>query len=288
MVKKLSIFILLLVLLFPFTARAITLRPIKFFVTIDPGAEQIVAMTVRNDEKERQTYSTKVLSADQNVKGATIFFEDTDEAESWVTVEPAQFVLGPDQSADIKFIIRAPGLASPGAHHLGLVVQKNMEKEKAVGVQGGVAALVTIQVAGVAEEKMAIKMDIGRYIWQKNFTINLDYSNTGNIDAGFKTVLSTINWRGEKVAFKETSFPSLLVKAKYKEAITLDLPGRWRLFGLYTVVADTVYGRAGETSYLSDKIIFISPQLIIGGILVIILAIIWRRKSRKKYVFFEK
>lgn len=272
----------------PITAQAITLQPVKFFVTIDPGGEQALVIKVTNDDKIKKSYSAGILGAKQNDQGATVFFENIDEAERWVSVAPATFSLNPGRSTEVRYFIKSSGLAAPGAHYLGLVVSENNETIDGVGIQTAAAALLTIQVSGRAEEKLAINFDARQQIWNKNFIVDLDYKNTGNIQVGFKTDLTVTDWRGREVFVGATQMSSLLSKAERHTAVAVRPAGKIVLFNVYNIEARTVYGRLGQVERSREKIIFISPIFVALIIPVLVLIAMGLASRRKKHVFFPK
>lgn len=196
--------ILIFLTLFPLSVGAFSISPLSFKTNIDAGKSGVVWVEVVNDEDVDQIYQVGVLGARQNNLGQPVFKSNTDLAEGWVVPEDKEIVVKSRNVEKMVFNIQVPKNAPPGSHYLGLFVEPKIDTAQ-LGIKSRLLTLLSIQVSGVAFEKLNIKKWIGakNVLFSNDLNFDLDIRNEGNVSVPLKITVYLYNSKGVAVEQRE-------------------------------------------------------------------------------------
>ena len=104
-------------------ARAFEISPVKFLLTVEPGASQTVVVKIKNTppsipplkgEGQGAGFKLSVLGVAQDESGKPIFSRGTDAAENWVYPENNLVKIKYGETKSVNFIIKIPASAIIG------------------------------------------------------------------------------------------------------------------------------------------------------------------------------
>jgi hypothetical protein len=234
------------------SAKAFAISPLKQQITAAPGASGIiVSVTVGNEEKEKMSYSLKVLGAKQLENGRLVYGSGISSAEQWVSPEVNSVEILPGQIKQADFVVNIPRDAPAGSYFLGLAAGTDISggEKEAVGVSGQVISVLLIQVAGVVNESLTIEN------WQlPGLTVSRDWPASVLLENGGTTELPVTgevivrDWLGRQVysgVFQMTSV--LLPGSARKQSVDISLPdGRFYPVGPYQAEIKIKFGLTGQ------------------------------------------
>lgn len=290
--SRFFIFIIFLLGIFGLTsfAKAFSISPLRYLAAIEPGGSQFFTVTVKNEQPESRNYNLLVLGAKQDEEGHTLFGPNFSEAEDWITPEKDWVTVPALQARDFKFQIQVPQNAYPGAYALGLAVQErriepasSAGRQEAIGLQGRLLTLLSLQVAGEAKEVLvANKLEKKEY--QNNqwhFALKLE--NAGNVDLPLQGEILIKGWRGEIKQSQPLYLGNNLLPSMSRNYQFNIAKGDDWLPGFYRVEAQINYGRLHQTIAKTALIIYFPwwfKAILFLIILIIVSAfIIARRKN---------
>ena len=190
----------------------LTITPPLIKNGVNPGQVwQSAIKLVNNNNFEIDAYVEVVDFKGGSGKGTVQFLEksvpDADTSHllsNWIEIEPGPFVIAPQASRDIQFIIKVPADASPGGHYAAILAGT---KPPAGQVPGGavikisslLASLLLLNVAGeVKEEGMIREFSTDKRFYtepEANFTVR--FANQGNIHIQPQGEINIKNWFGK-------------------------------------------------------------------------------------------
>lgn len=138
-------------------ASAITISPILFDESMDPGQVKQGTIRVQNDTSQTQTYyaSTQnfVGKGEEGQQEFLVEKELTGLAE-WIRLEQESVTLEPGKSAEFKWSIELPKNAEPGGHYAAVffAMQPKDGKDTSVGIGGRTGVLFLVNVSGNIRE----------------------------------------------------------------------------------------------------------------------------------------
>jgi len=265
-------------------AQAFTISPLRFLVTIDPGSSQTVAVDIKNNENADITVKPVVLGARQNAKGRTEFLSGVNQAEGWVKADVGSFAIAKNETKKINFTVSAPSMASPGSYYLAVGAQQAGSGGQ-IGLSGRLLTLLTVQVAGTAQEKLTInKWQAAQYfIVKKVWPFQLEIKNSGNVEVSYRAVAIVRNWSGdEKMRYTLVEKENILAGTDRSDNYSVDVEGQYFWPGLYQVQAQVDYGLTGQTVTAMVYIIYfpVWAWVVLG---LIILCVIGAFTSQYKF-----
>ncbi|MFA6486672.1 MAG: hypothetical protein WCT40_04925 [Candidatus Magasanikbacteria bacterium] len=265
-------------------ARAFSISPLRFLVTVDPGSTQTIAVTIKNDEGHQIMVRPVVLGARQNVGGQTEFVRGIDRAEQWTKPSGNSFVIAKKSVKKISFTVTVPLSAGPGSHYLA-VGAETISEQTGVGISGRLLTLLTVQVAGEANEKVAINKwkAVKLFTTQKNWSFDSKIKNDGNVEVPFVASAIVRNWSGdERASFPLTEKSVLLAGTGRTQNYSFDVNGRHLWPGFYQVQMQVNYGLTGQTATAIANLIYI-PLWSWGVLGLIVLVIIGAFTSQYEF-----
>jgi len=143
-------------------ASAVTISPILFDLSMDPGQVKQGVILVQNDTNQTQTYYASTQNfVGKGEEGQQEFLteKETTGLASWIKLESDSVTLDPGKSAEFKWVINLPKNAEPGGHYAAVffAMQPKDEKGTSVGIGGRTGALFLVNVSGNIRESANIE-----------------------------------------------------------------------------------------------------------------------------------
>lgn len=231
--------------LFAFSVvNAFSISPVRYVLTVAPGEQKEVSLTIKNTNSDSASYNLFVLGASQNNSGQPIFDLNLSEAENWVKPEKEIINLTAKEEETVNFLINIPGDAYPGFYYLGLAVQERILTSDNIGLSGRLLTLLSLQVAGEAQEVLKINKwspssDDDRQ-WQAKI------ENKGNVDLPLVGQIVLQDWKKQEIFRQEIYLGNNLLPGTEREYF-FDLKKNLRWSPWYWSELKIDYGRTGQT-----------------------------------------
>ncbi|MEK7227742.1 MAG: hypothetical protein AAB681_00095 [Patescibacteria group bacterium] len=101
----------------PSQALALTITPIRYEISGNPGETITEKMRLVNETKKSQVYYASFANFEaQGDTGSPTFVDPKDDLGTWITTEDASINLAPGAQKEISFQIKIPKDAEPGGH----------------------------------------------------------------------------------------------------------------------------------------------------------------------------
>lgn len=259
-------------------ALAVTVSPVIYDETLDPGKTVQGLIHVLNDTTEDQTYYTSVQNfVAVGEEGQQTFLPETDSTTglaSWISLEEASVKLKPGDRHDFKWALAIPKNAEPGGHYAAVffsTTPKN-EQESGVGVGGKTGVLMLINVTGnIKESAKAESLTVMSHgdpssVQPTSFlnrlpaSLELRVKNEGSVHIKPQGVVVITNMFGNRVAGVNVNpndsrvLPSSIRKIRtswgpgIEEPVTgvfANIAAEWNGFALgrYTATVEATYGK---------------------------------------------
>lgn len=209
LVSILSIALLsLFVLVIPKDIFALTISPIRYEVSGNPGQVIEEKMTLVNETKDAQVYYASFANFEaQGDSGSPTFVEPKDDLGTWMTTEQASVNLAPGQQKILTFKITIPKDAEAGGHFAAIFWGNSpgtRPGEVSVGTKTGLLVLLTVN-GDIKESAGLIDFQTHNNQWFfKELPVGFQYrfSNQGGDrvkPVGSVVVRSIFGWRVKKV-----------------------------------------------------------------------------------------
>lgn len=138
-------------------ARAVTVSPVMFDESLDPGDAITGVIKLINETNQTQTYYVMpqnfVASGEE---GQQRFLEEPDPTglASWMSYDKRTFTLNPAESTELRWTVQLPKNAEPGGHYAAIFFSTSPTsgQNSAVGVGGKTGVLFLINVSGNIQE----------------------------------------------------------------------------------------------------------------------------------------
>ena len=175
----------------PFSVDALTVSPVLFDQTLDPGTSVKGAIRAINDSDDAQTY---YLSAQKFVpdgeEGHQNFLPEDDKSGivSWLRLEQVKIEIPPRGSVEVPWVANVPGDAEPGGHYGAIFFSTRPPGDvEGVGVGAKTGVLLLLNVNGDVREDMelvsfqAILPDGGSWTSRIPIHFQTRVKNTGSV-----------------------------------------------------------------------------------------------------------
>lgn len=230
------------------TASAFSVSPLKHILTLDPGDNQTVLITIKNSDSVGHQYKLAVESVTQDNQGRSVLVRGRDKAESWVSGAEKEIVIDAFASKMAEFKIFVPANASPGAHFLGLLAEETSRATEDIGVGARLAVVLQLQVAGLVTEKAEIiKWQTDNWHFDKNLNLSLAVKNNSNIEVPAQGKFILRNFFGEEIYQDVVNIGGKILpqttRATVLDFFAIDL----KMPGIYNIEVDLSYGLTGQT-----------------------------------------
>lgn len=198
----------LLIIFSPKHASALTITPIRYEISGDPGQILEEKMMLVNETKTSQTYYASFSNFEaQGETGSPTFVDPKDGLGTWITTSVASINLAPGEQKEVLFKITIPKDADPGGHFAAIfwgTSPGSRPGQVSIGAKTGLLILLTVS-GDVKEEAGIVDFKIHN---DKNFYKSLPvgfsyrFSNQGGDrikPEGDVVIRSILGWRVKKV-----------------------------------------------------------------------------------------
>ncbi|HBU06841.1 MAG TPA: hypothetical protein DEB09_02050 [Candidatus Magasanikbacteria bacterium] len=278
-----------LLFLWPENTFALSISPLRQEFILDPGSNQTVILQIKNNEAKDLNINFKILGVSQDESGRPVFDTKTNIVDDWIQT-PQSILLKVGEEKTVEFKMTLPKDIYPTLYSFALVASASKEGQE-IGLNTDLVSLLSVQVAGLAQEKLAINnwSAQSRISYNKNWQFNLDLKNLSNVRLAMAGDLILSNLKSQ-VVFQENLLlgNSLLpgtnrILEPIADMETLPLP-----MGIYSAEVKIVYGETRQL--VVDKIYLVYlPQwvvYIVVGLLILFSVfigfVIYRRKNKKR------
>lgn len=204
----------------------------------------------------------------------------------WMTIEPAEFTLGPQEHQAVNLTIRIPDNAEPGGHYGALFGETGTSGEiegSGATVKAGVAAPILITVAGpISYTGEIIEFREVPFVNLGPVDFLIRFKNTGTVHYKPHGVIEIFNWFGNKVdvvtVSEQRAFPETIRQ----------LVATWNrrlLFGQYRAVATIYFGAEDERQDTAEVSFWAFPYKPLA-VLIGVSLVLWVLKRIKKKLEF--
>lgn len=299
MVLVVPVFVLFINLTMAGQTRAMMVSPVIYDVTIDPGAESIQEILLKNDSNSSAEYS---LSSENFIpfgeEGNQMYLSDSDRSDlaSWFAWNADVIRVGAGESVRVPIHIRVPFNASAGGHYASVFISKKSGGSdlSRVGVSEEVGVLFLVRVRGEVLERLSVDSFLLQSSSHSNrlpLHVDLRLQNEGSVHVRPEGNLVVRNLIGKRVAvipLNPTGKAVLPGSIRHfqmdwkKTEGDSDACSFWNevrmewvnfAFGRYTFEVEGVFGDMHQT-FSSDRIIvWIIPwhllTVVFGGVLAL-------------------
>ncbi len=169
-----------------FAQVGISLYPIKFRVTIEPGNTYSDTVTVINPND----YPIGVQPEVENISGGDEGSVDLIETDiphgisAWIQIDKTKFDLAPQERKQVHFTIAVPANGEPGGHY-GAILFRDVPPEggpaSGVGISGRIGSVVLVEVPGKTSKTGELVSFTGpSYVDHGPVNMEFVVKNTGN------------------------------------------------------------------------------------------------------------
>lgn len=178
-------------------AKAFSISPLKYTISLDPNDSKDLVVTVKNDSSQKKEYEAVVAGIQQDNLGRSIIKSNSDIAENWIKYQNKKININGGETGDLIFTINIPKNALPSAHYIAIGAQE--KNKESVGAQ--LMTIVVLHIAGTVNELLVLeKFDsIKKYYFNKKLNFLLQLKNTGNIDLALSGKLEIYNFKNNIV-----------------------------------------------------------------------------------------
>ncbi len=314
--KKLSLIALMILSVFlgGKYAYAVTITPVRFEISSDPG--QIVSgeMIVMNEQDEIKTlYSSFDNFEARGENGTPTFVPAAEGLGTWISTD-ASITLNPRESKVVPFTINVPSSAEAGGHFAAVFWSSNPNEPGQVSIGAKIGTLVLLTVSGEITEEGKV-MDFSTKDGQKKFDalpvgFTYRFQNGGNDRIKPEGLLVVKNMFGMitknipanqvegnvlpksirkfEVVWQSNADESLTLADAEKisnESFTETIKRQWDNFALgkYTAHLDLSYGTKNQKATAMYSFFVFPWQLILTVLIGVILALYLLKHGIKKY-----
>lgn len=305
MQKILKYIFVLSIVFFANQTFALTLSPIRFELSGDPGTTVTEQITLTNETAVPVTYYSSFTNFEaQGETGNPNFVDPVDGLGTWMRVDET-VALEPGSTKTIPLTISIPANAEPGGHFavvfFGTLPPSTDGGQVGIGANTGV--LVLLSVNGDVKEGGGItQFNVkDNKFWHNTLPVNFEYKfrNEGNDRIkpdGKLTIRNTVYWPTEKLEGNPVQ-GNILPNSTRKFEVTWvnnprsadyvaspsfftkyldDVLYQWKnfAFGFYTAKIDLSYGTKGLTTIGSDTF-FVFPWQLLIVIFIVLVIVLW-------------
>lgn len=261
---------------------SISLFPIKFRLTINPGETYNDTITVINPSEEAIGVRVEVENLVGGEEGS-IDLRDADVPyglAAWVKIDRTSFVLQPQERRQIPFSITIPSNGEPGGYFGALlfrVVSAEKLQASGVGISGRVGSVILVEVPGEGFKTGVIELFDGpRFVSRGPASFSIKVKNTGN---GHFDPTGVVKIEGLFIKEKEFAFEPRVVFPGYSRTYKVEWPFRYAFGPVKATAYVTIPDSGVQTQTIS---IFIFPWQEVGAVLGAILLLWFGVRGFKK------
>jgi len=270
-------------------ASGISISPVTFELTVNPGDVLVNKIRVRNPTDS--TVGVKMEVEDFKPVGelgeviVTPEEEITYSLKQWVTTQPTEFILAPNEQKFVDFIINVPNNAEPGGKYgsiLASTVGVIGPGITGVAVAQKIGALVLLTVSGEISESLTVKeFSVPEFLEYGPVPFVIRFENTGTVHVRPLGFITITDWRGKKV--DDVIFPQQNVIPRAIRKISVPWNKKW-LFGRYTATLVGNYGTKNLPIKPPVILFWVFPwKIMLGAFLGLALLTTYFVKTKKRW-----
>jgi hypothetical protein len=273
-------------------ALSLSVSPTLFEMSGSPGQEWSSDVRVINTNPfELRVYTDVVNFAPQGESGQGRFIPAFAEESlgstfaEWISFENDEYVIPPEQTAQIQFTINVPEDAPPGGHFAAVLIgtrnDRDPDAELRVETSQVVSSLLFLRVDGdVIEDGSIREFRTTRSIHERpEVTFELRFENDGNVHLQPQGDIQIFNMWGQERGVipinRRSLFGNVLPESIRKYTFTWT--GEWSLadIGRYRAVATLAYGEEQRQFASAETSFWVIPWRALFVVLLSLVAFIW-------------
>jgi hypothetical protein len=269
----------------------ILITPTKVELNLDPGDKTTAEVKVINRTGESATFefSTEDFEGSDDPSQATVFMGDEDSpigARAWLKPEIDSIVLQHGETLTFNVDVAVPSDATPGGHYAVLFASRTVDRyqeEAGVKFTSRVGTLFLVTVSGEIIESGSLNPpEVPKLSESGPIDIGLVFNNEGNVHLKPSGKVIIRNFFGREVASIDVREWVILPESSRRTLAEWD---GHHLFGRYTATAELSFGSDGMP-VIAQSSFWVIPwkvvlAVIAGLLAMIILIILWRRRSSR-------
>ncbi len=206
-------------------------------------------------------------------------------AKKWISVDPSDFIIDPQQSKEISISVSPPINATPGGHYASIIFNPVVPVDLATSSQPKVLTRVSVQALYLVKGEILESLKIAEFkakkyfFWDKNHSFWISLKNEGNVHLVPKGYIKVEPiWFGEK---REEIFEKKVFLPKDTRRFSLEM-AKSLPFGNYKAELSIVWGSENKTTVLESADFWVIPWEIALICLLTPLVLIFMMKYMKR------
>lgn len=264
----------------------VSISPVTFNLTANPGDTLKEVIKVRNDNSSTQTVTIStenfVAVGEEGQVGLTEE-ETTYSLASWINFDKTSYSLKSGEEIQVPFNIRVPFNAEPGGHYASVYAQVSaVSPGESSGSSIGqkIGSLLLLRVAGDVKETASIaSFNVSKQVEGKPITFNIRAKNEGSVHIRPQGFVAVTDIFGKKVVDvkvnEQNVFPGAIrhMQAEWKKP---------PFIGRYTANLLLYYGQNNQqlTASTTFWIIPWKALAIWGGAALVVLILLFAGRKR--------
>lgn len=268
----------------PLGVYALTVGPVKFSISLEPGGafeEKIILFNETENEVELHADVANVTFA-PGEKGVPIpaGIYGPDSLANWVTIAQSAVVLKPNERKEIPFRIALPDTATPGGYYAQIAWSPVVQVGSEINAIEKIASLILLRVEGDVQESALVSYlgsEKGHNRFEKMpVPLTVRINNAGTVHVAPTGEIRILDYRGkivEKFSFNQGGNQIAYILPGETRSFNLEWKGGFR-FGKYTAVFDAMYGESLQAVHAEYTFWIIPTYLLFAWLVVAVLVII--------------
>lgn len=215
------------------------IQPVLEDFSVQPGELITKNLTVTNLSLTSLPITAYVRSFEVIDDDGTSNYPNDQSASSvqhWFSIDPANFILQPQESRKITVTITVQKNSSPGGHYATLFFQSLIPQApndlSSVSISGRIGALYFVTVSGNITTKASLSnFFTQKFIQSGPVTFTSEFTNQGTVHVRPQSILTVRNWHGKIIYSSQESGKAILPGTVRR--IVYTWPSSW-LFGMYS------------------------------------------------------
>jgi len=216
----------------------IGVEPIQVEISVDRGIESSgICKVLNTGEKKMQV---TVRTEDWLKLGI--------DPDTWLTIEPKQFIVEPGSVSEVKYNVSAPLIAS--GEFMAMIFFSGVEENNSVGTEFGIPIYATIKGTEVINGEI-IEIN-ANYNEKDGLNGYINIKNNGNVHIRPYTSINVINNEGNSIAYFGAQY-GLPVQVSKERKYAFTKKDIKLIPGTYKIIAESEYGSLYKTEGKAKK-----------------------------------
>lgn len=274
---------LLMILISPVDVSALTVGPVKFTVTLEPGEmldEKIILYNETQSPLQLKADVTNITFA-PGERGVPIpaGMYGVDSLANWIKLWQKEVILQPNERKEIPFRIRLSDTANPGGYYAQIAWSPVVQMGSEIRAIEKIASLILLRVEGDVKESASVEFfgSEGNPTRFEKMPIPLSVRirNTGTVHVAPSGEIRIFDHNGTSVARLSLNQGERVAYILPEEVRSFHLEWKDRFrFGKYTAVLDLMYGESLQELHREYTFWIIPFYLLIAWLVVAVLVIV--------------